>query len=137
VRELLPTAIIARSRKPTSLSVAQSYLEDVSFANPRGETIGFSEALRTSHTDGIVVSHRGRIVSEWYAHGLTPDTPHLIFSVSKSIAGTLEEKRVTSPTRGSCAGMYSIESRRAPRSPTASSRSNAARCSMKVPRGRW
>ncbi len=26
---------------------------------------------------------------EWYAHGLTPDTPHLIFSVSKSVAGTL------------------------------------------------
>ncbi|WP_426434760.1 serine hydrolase domain-containing protein [Bradyrhizobium genosp. P] len=89
VRELLPTANIARSREPAPLSFAQEYLEDVSFANPRGETIEVAEALRTSHTDGIVVSHRGRIVSEWYAHGLTPDTPHLVFSVSKSIAGTL------------------------------------------------
>ncbi|WGR92721.1 beta-lactamase family protein [Bradyrhizobium sp. ISRA435] len=89
MRELLPTANIARSREPSLLSVAPVYLEDVSFANPQGAMIGVGDALRTSHTDGIVVSHRGRIVFEWYAHGLTPDSQHLIFSVSKSIAGTL------------------------------------------------
>jgi len=89
VRELLPTANIARSREPAPLSFGPGFLEDVSFANPRGEMVSVAEALRTSHTDGIVVSHHGRIVSEWYASGLTPDTPHLVFSVSKSIAGTL------------------------------------------------
>lgn len=89
IRELLPTANIARSPEPAPLPLGQRYLEDVSFANPYGEMIGFREALLTSCTDGIVVMHRGRIVSEWYTNGLTPDTPHLIFSVSKSIAGTL------------------------------------------------
>jgi len=89
VRELLPTANIARSREPSPLSVAPLHLEDVSFANPRGSAIDLNQALRASHTDGIVVSHRGRIAFEWYAHGLTPDSQHLIFSVSKSIAGTL------------------------------------------------
>jgi len=90
VRELLPTASIpGTAADPAPQSLAQTYLEDVSFANPRGEKVGFVEALRTSHTDGIVVSYRGQIVFEWYAQGLTPDTPHLIFSVSKSIAGTL------------------------------------------------
>ena len=89
IRELLPTANIARSPDPAPLSLGQRYLEDISFANPHGELIGFSEALLTSCTDGIVVMHRGRIVSEWYTNGLTPDTPHLVFSVSKSIAGTL------------------------------------------------
>jgi len=90
VRELLPTASIpGTAADPAPQSLAQTYLEDVSFANPRGEKVGFVEALRTSHTDGIVVSYRGQTVFEWYAQGLTPDTPHLIFSVSKSIAGTL------------------------------------------------
>ncbi|MDI1261786.1 MAG: serine hydrolase [bacterium] len=89
VRELLPTASIARSREPAPLTSALTWLEDISFANPRGETVDLGEALRTSHTDGIVVLHRGKIVSEWYTHGLTPDAPHLIFSVSKSVAGTL------------------------------------------------
>ena len=32
---------------------------------------------------------RGRIVAEWYDHGLTPSSQHLIFSVSKSFCGTL------------------------------------------------
>ena len=89
VRELLPTANIARSTTSAPLSFATRYLDDVGFANSRGETIGISEALRASHTDGIVVSHRGQVAFEWYAHGLTPDAPHLIFSVSKSAAGTL------------------------------------------------
>ena len=89
VRELLPTASISRAAEPAPQSFAQTYLEDVSFANARGEEVGVGEALRASHTDGIVVSYRGQIVFEWYAHGLTPDSPHLIFSVSKSIAGTL------------------------------------------------
>lgn len=89
VRELLPTANIARSPESIPLSVGQIYLEDVNFAGRNGEPTHLSKALRTSHTDGIVVMHRGQVVSEWYANGLAPDTPHLIFSVSKSIAGTL------------------------------------------------
>jgi CubicO group peptidase (beta-lactamase class C family) len=89
VRELLPTANIARSPEPTTLSSRQRYLEDVSFAGRNGETTDLNEALRTSYTNGIAVMHRGQVVFEWYAHGLAPDMPHLIFSVSKSIAGTL------------------------------------------------
>lgn len=89
VRELLPTANIARAQTPAPLSFAPRHLDDIGFADPRSETIGVGQALRASHTDGIVVSHRGQVVFEWYAHGLTPDTPHLIFSVSKSVAGTL------------------------------------------------
>lgn len=73
---------------PAPLSLAQRYLEDVSFEGRNGEPTNVSEALRASCTDGIVM-HRGQVVCEWSAHGLAPDTPHLIFSVSKSIAGTL------------------------------------------------
>jgi CubicO group peptidase (beta-lactamase class C family) len=89
VRELLPTANIVRSREPTALPLAKAYLEAIAFEGLRGEKISVGAALRMSYTDGCLILHTGRIVFEWYAHGLTPDTQHLVFSVSKSIAGTL------------------------------------------------
>ena len=53
-----------------------------------GETTVF-EASRAGHTNGFMMLHRGSIVAELYDNGLRPGAQHLIFSVSKSIAGTL------------------------------------------------
>jgi CubicO group peptidase (beta-lactamase class C family) len=36
-----------------------------------------------------VVLRRGRIAAEWYGAGMNAFTPHIVFSVSKSICGTL------------------------------------------------
>jgi len=33
--------------------------------------------------------HRGRVVFEHYAHGMTADTPHILMSVSKSVLGVV------------------------------------------------
>jgi CubicO group peptidase (beta-lactamase class C family) len=89
VRELLPTANIARSSTPVALPRSPGYLDDIAFEDLRGETTTVADALRSTYVDGFLVLHRGRIITEWYAHGLTPDGQHLIFSVSKSIAGTI------------------------------------------------
>ena len=43
-------------------------------------------------TDGMAIVHRGRLVFEHYANGLTPETPHILMSVSKSMLGLLVEK---------------------------------------------
>jgi CubicO group peptidase (beta-lactamase class C family) len=40
-------------------------------------------------TDGIVIMRDGKIVYEEYAHGYTKDMPHITYSASKSIGGTL------------------------------------------------
>jgi CubicO group peptidase (beta-lactamase class C family) len=45
--------------------------------------------LGESFTDGFLVMQRGRILAEWYDGSLTPSKPHIIFSVSKSVTGTL------------------------------------------------
>ena len=89
VRELLPTANIARSSTPVALPRSLGYLDDIAFEDLKGETTTVADALRSTYVDGFLVLHRGRIVTEWYAHGLTPDAQHLIFSVSKSIAGAI------------------------------------------------
>jgi CubicO group peptidase (beta-lactamase class C family) len=45
--------------------------------------------LAATHTDGLVVLHRGAIVCELYAGGMTRRAPHIFMSVSKSVLGLL------------------------------------------------
>src|SRR5262249_14500963 len=45
--------------------------------------------LYETSTDGLVIVKRGRVVFEHYANGMTPATPHILMSVSKSLLGLL------------------------------------------------
>ena len=49
---------------------------------------GIAQALRHTHTDGFLVLHQGAIVAEQY-HDCDAATRHILFSVSKSVTGTL------------------------------------------------
>lgn len=89
VRELLPTANIARSDTSIPLLLDMRYLDDVTFEGLDGGTTTLPAALRAINTDGFIALHRGTTVSEYYDHGLIPSSQHLIFSVSKSFCGTL------------------------------------------------
>lgn len=89
VRELLPTAEIRRSAQPSSLTAALRDLSHVAFTAPDGAATTVAATLRETFADALLVLHRGVLVGEWYGDGMTPATPHLVCSVSKSIAGTL------------------------------------------------
>lgn len=45
------------------------------------------DVLSDTCTDALIVLHRGHLVEERYAPHMTPRTPHLLMSVSKSIVG--------------------------------------------------
>ncbi|MGB8314666.1 MAG: serine hydrolase [Aestuariivirga sp.] len=47
-----------------------------------------AQALRDTHTDGFLVLHKGAIAAEHY-HNCDAATRHILFSVSKSVTGTL------------------------------------------------
>jgi hypothetical protein len=92
VRELVPWADIAhdparvRPLAPRALDLPQE----------------FEAFLRETDTDGMAIVHRGRLVFERYANGMTEETPHILMSVSKSMLGLLvreialdEKRRVT------------------------------------------
>jgi len=55
----------------------------------RGGDIGLQEYLDKTVSDGFVVLHRGQVVQEYFAHGMTARTPHILMSVSKSMLGLL------------------------------------------------
>ncbi len=51
-----------------------------------------------THADGFIVLHRGKIAFEHYAEGMTAATPHLCFSVTKSLVGLIAELLVADGT---------------------------------------
>ena len=87
VRELIPSAAIRRGDGPVwQLPRAERDLSAIRFAaGPGGLTVG--EFLDDGYTDGFLVLHQGRIVTEEYRNGLRPGIPHLLMSVSKSVTG--------------------------------------------------
>jgi CubicO group peptidase (beta-lactamase class C family) len=94
VRELIPTARIARGDGPVwELPRAErDDLDGLRFAVRPSElapdgTLTVRELLDRTCTDGFLVIHRGRVVTERYFNGLRPDVPHLLMSVSKSVTG--------------------------------------------------
>jgi CubicO group peptidase (beta-lactamase class C family) len=66
---------------------------------PRGKTLDLaavmvdeqnaSNVLQQSHTDGFMILHHGAVVAEQYGPIASASSRHIIFSVSKSVTGTL------------------------------------------------
>jgi CubicO group peptidase (beta-lactamase class C family) len=79
VRELVPSADIPND--PVGVRALGSHTVDLA---PELETF-----LRETDTDGMAIVHRGRLVFERYANGMTDETPHILMSVSKSMLGLL------------------------------------------------
>jgi CubicO group peptidase (beta-lactamase class C family) len=87
VRELIPTARISRGDGPAwELPRAERDLTGIRFAT-RSRELTVGQHLDETYTDGFLVIHHGRIITERYFNRLGPDTPHLLMSVSKSLTG--------------------------------------------------
>jgi CubicO group peptidase (beta-lactamase class C family) len=89
VRRLIPTANIAASGQANALEMSLEEIGHIAFKGHDGKPTTVSQALRATDTDAFVVLRRGRIAMEWYGNGMSATTPHIVFSVSKSICGAL------------------------------------------------
>jgi len=102
VRELIPTARISRgSGPPWRLPSDDRDIAEVRFRHEDRE-LSIADLLADTYTDGFLVVHHGRIVTEQYFNSLAPDVPHLLMSVSKSVtsavAGVLVGRRFLDPS---------------------------------------
>ena len=89
VRELIPSADIPNEpRRVRELPVEKRSI-DLRVEPDTGEPLTLEGFLAETDTDGFVILHRGRVVAEHYANGMTPETPHILMSVSKSMMGLL------------------------------------------------
>jgi CubicO group peptidase (beta-lactamase class C family) len=80
VRELVPSADIPND----PATVRRLALEPADLS-----ALSIDAFLRETDTDGVAIVHRGRLVFERYANGMTDETPHILMSVSKSMLGLL------------------------------------------------
>ncbi len=89
IRELIPTVRISRGNgSPRPLPPAEQDISGLTFrSGERSLTIG--QMLAETYTDGFLVLHQGKIISEQYFNGMAADTPHLLMSVSKSVVSTV------------------------------------------------
>lgn len=93
VRQIIPTVPVSRGSGPVrDFEGAPQDLNGLSFTYGNGKAASaanIGQMIADTYTDGILVLHRGEIVSEQYFNGLTPDRPHLLWSVGKSFFGML------------------------------------------------
>ena len=88
VRDLVPTARIARGDRARPLPRAERALDGFKLQLGR-RRVGLQRFLDETYTDGLLVLHRGKVVTERYANDMTPSTPHLLMSVSKSVTSAV------------------------------------------------
>ena len=92
VRELIPSADIANDPRRIRELPFEKRSIDVRIDPDSGEALDLEAFLRETDTDGMAIVHRGRLVFEHYANGMTAETPHILMSVSKSMLGLLVEE---------------------------------------------
>jgi CubicO group peptidase (beta-lactamase class C family) len=83
--ELFGSRRIARGGAVRPWAVALADLDDL----PVDPAHRWAQVWPATHTDALLVLHRGRIVDERYFNGMTAAQPHLIFSATKSMAGLM------------------------------------------------
>ena len=87
VREVVPSADIPND--PDSIWRFESApIDFTSLQVPTDNgVLGWREALDATETDGLVILYQGKVACEYYANDMTPASPHIIMSVSKSVLG--------------------------------------------------
>jgi CubicO group peptidase (beta-lactamase class C family) len=89
IRDLIPTARIRRGEGSVwRLPRAERDLDALTFRSGR-RTMTVAQMLEETATDGFMVLHRGRVVTERYYNDMARDSRHLLMSVSKSITSTV------------------------------------------------
>ncbi len=90
VGEIFPVRKIARGGPVAVLPRAQRRLA-FSFDDGAGAPITFAQFPERAYLDALVILKNGRIIHESYRNSMTPATPHLMFSMSKSVTGLMAE----------------------------------------------
>ena len=85
----------AGARVPQRLREAPRALDALHFDSVCGLSVSVSDHLLASHTDGFVVLQGDEVLFERYFNGQRSHDRHVMFSVTKSLIGTLGEQLVS------------------------------------------
>lgn len=90
VREIIPSEEIARGENASELNAQiGTAVAGVRMPGPDAADLSLLDWLEISSSDALLVAHKGKIVHQWYRDDDIETSPHIVFSVSKSITATL------------------------------------------------
>ena len=89
VSEIVPSAVIAGNRIVESPQIGLGQFASLQVKGVQSEDLLLPGFLAQTDTDSLVIMRRSEFAAEWHAPHCDPQKPHLIFSVSKSVAGLL------------------------------------------------
>ena len=89
VDKLIPISRIEGPAQAWQFEAEPQSLESLVFEDQLGQERQLPEVLDTTATRGLVVLQGGRLVAERYSQGYDGTTPHILFSVSKSLTGAM------------------------------------------------
>lgn len=95
-RELVPSRAIRRSTMPRDLSEDRVDLTQLALDDGAGGSMIWEDFVAATYTDALIVLRKGAIVYETYRNGMTPQTLHHCFSVTKSFVGLIAEILIAS-----------------------------------------
>ncbi len=90
VDQLMATgAVKAHASSEAAFATNLLPLDQVVIPVGGGESLALRDFLARTDTDGLVILYQGKLVYEFYAHGMTRDSRHIIMSATKSVVGLL------------------------------------------------
>ena len=89
VDKLIPVSRIEASDRVWDLAAEPRSLDSLVFEDQYGRERQLPEVLDATATRGLVVFQKGCLVAEQYDAGYDGTTPHILFSVSKSLTGAM------------------------------------------------
>lgn len=89
VQQFTRTIRVPRVDNPPSLQENFQDLSQITFQDYAGEPCTVADMLARTYTDGFLVLHRGKVLTEQYFNGMNRSTLHLIMSCSKSITSAV------------------------------------------------
>ncbi|MEH6688365.1 MAG: serine hydrolase [Halopseudomonas sabulinigri] len=93
MRELIPSRQIARGQGPVTALPASAdisaKINALSVEMLDGQSISFAEFLDRSYADAMLIIHRGKVVYEAYPNMADAQSPHMLWSVTKSFTGLI------------------------------------------------
>src|SRR5205823_2679323 len=89
VRELIASTDIAHDPRRVRELASRPRELDIRIEPDSGEPLTLAQFLAETQTDGFVILHRGVLIAEQYANGMSAASPHILMSVSKSMLGLL------------------------------------------------
>jgi CubicO group peptidase (beta-lactamase class C family) len=89
VQQFTRTTRVPRADSPSSLRENLQDLSQITFQDYAGEPCTVADMLARTYTDGFLVLHQGKVITEQYFNGMNRSTLHLIMSCSKSITSAV------------------------------------------------